>query len=180
MFKLVLGCGLHVSYLSKHFPRAIFQPSEYEVNMFKSIKEYSKDCSNVQEPIFVDISQDLDLWTSKFDNKLLRNCTNTFDFILNINMIHITSFECSIGLFTNCSLLLKSKGFLFTYGPYSSNNVLTPESNVLFDKSLREQNSSWGIRDIQDLKALAENNSMELFQILDLPSNNKLLVWKKN
>ena len=80
--------------------------------------------------------------------------------------------------------LMSSQIILFFYspkiGPYSENNILTPESNVSFNESLKSRNPLWGIKDICDLKKLAEQNSMTLFEIHSLPSNNKLLVWKKN
>jgi hypothetical protein len=94
-------------------------------------------------------------------------------------MIHISPFNCTEGLFKNASKLLKPQGLLFTYGPYSENYVLTPESNFSFDRSLKAQNPEWGIRDINDLKTLAEENSIELLKINNLPSNNKLIVWRK-
>jgi len=157
-----------------------FQPSEYDVNLFRSIKDYTKDSRNVNDPILIDISKDLDSWESVYEGQIMKSCVQRFDFMLNINMIHITPFECTEGLFYNCSKLLKPTGLLFTYGPYSMNKVLTPESNVSFDKSLRHKDPSWGIRDICDLKSLAQKNSMDLLKIHDLPSNNKLLVWNKN
>ncbi|XP_070493251.1 UPF0585 protein CG18661 [Chironomus tepperi] len=180
LLEISSGCGLHSSFLSSYFPMTSFQPSECDVNLFKSIKAYTKDCRNVKEPILIDISKDHESWDSAYEGQLLKSSTNIFEYMLNINMIHITPFECTEGLFKNSSKLLKSKGLLFTYGPYSMNNVLTPESNVLFDKSLRSKDPSWGIRDICDLKLLAEKNSMDLLKIHDLPSNNKLLVWIKN
>lgn len=127
----------------------------------------------------MDISEDIQLWTSNYCNQSLKNCDEVFDYAININMIHITPFDCSIGLFKNVSFLLKPKGLLFTYGPYSVNNILTPESNANFDKSLRRQNPLWGVRDIDDLVKAAEINSMRLSGSHDLPSNNKLLVWSK-
>lgn len=176
---LFSGPGLHSSFFAQFFPKTLFQPSEYEADMFNSINAYRKNQNNVLEPIFVDISQNLDLWTSKSNGMFLKDCRSTFDYILNINMMHISPFECAIGLFANSSKLLKPQGFLFTYGPYAENSILTPESNVSFDKSLRQQNPQWGIRDILDLKKLALQNSMELSEIYNLPANNKLLVWKK-
>lgn len=75
---------------------------------------------------------------------------------------------------------IHNQGFLFTYGPYKEeNHVLSPESNVRFDEGLRMQNPAWGVRDIGDLKKQAEKNSIELLEINNLPSNNKLLVWRK-
>ena len=39
------------------------------------------------------------------------------------------------------------------YGPFTKDGEHNSEGNVAFDKSLRSQNSSWGIRDIRDLEA---------------------------
>jgi Protein of unknown function (DUF938) len=74
----------------------------------------------------------------------------------------------------------QKNNYLLNSGPYALDGVLEPESNISFDQSLRLRDSSWGIRDIADLKKLAAANSMELFKIHNLPSNNKCLVWKKN
>lgn len=173
------GPGLHVSYFAPHFQKITFQPSEYEVGMFQSIKAYKGTQPNVLDPIFMDISQEFKQLESKFKDQPLNKCQNIFDWMLNINMIHISPFKCTEGLFKNASKLLKPQGLLFTYGPYSENYVLTPESNVSFDRNLRAQNPEWGVRDICDLKKLAEENSIELIKIHDLPSNNKMLVWMK-
>lgn len=147
--------------------------------MFESIKAYRGSQANILDPIFVDISQDLSQQEAKYKDQPLKACQNAFDFILNINMIHISPLKCTEGLFRNASKLLKTQGLLFTYGPYSENYKITPESNVAFDESLRSQNKEWGIKDICDLKKLADENSIDLIKIYDLPANNKLLVWKK-
>lgn len=171
---------MHVNYFAPHFPKITFQPTEYDTEMFKTINLYRGQQANILEPVFVDISEPLDKWTgSKFNEKLLSDCENNFDFMLNINMIHISPITCSEGLFKNASKLLKPQGLLFTYGPYSENYVLSPESNISFDKSLRSKNPEWGIRDICDLKKFADQNAIELLEINNLPANNKLLVWKK-
>ncbi|KAG5666116.1 Methyltransferase-like 26 B, partial [Polypedilum vanderplanki] len=147
----------------------------------KSIKEYTKSCQNVYEPIYIDISKNLDDWTEKTnDGKLLSSCHGYFDFILNINMIHITPFICTEMLFKNSSNLLKSNGMLFTYGPYSFNHVISPESNVRFNEMLKRDDPNYGIRDISDLENIANANFFSLANIHDLPANNKLLVWKKD
>ncbi|XP_043587280.1 methyltransferase-like 26 isoform X2 [Bombus pyrosoma] len=56
---------------------------------------------------------------------------------------------------------------------------ITPESNVNFNKSLKLQDSNWGLRDINDLKALAEKNGIKLINVIDMPANNKTIIWKK-
>lgn len=182
LLEISSGPGLHASFFAGFFPNLTIQPSEYETEMFKSInayKEYNKT-NNVLEPIFIDVSKDLSQWDAKFQDKSFKDCQETFDYLLNLNMMHISPLICSQGLFINSSKLLKKNGLLFTYGPYAVDGVLEPESNISFDQSLRHRDPSWGIRDIADLKKLAAANSMELLATHNLPSNNKCLVWKKN
>lgn len=180
LLEISSGVGMHASFFAEHFPKLIFQPSEYETGIFSSIDEYRKHCKtgNVLEPIYIDISKGISGSESKFQEKNLRDCKSSFDFMLNINMMHISPFACSKGLFTNSSKLLKRGGILFTYGPYVVDGVLEPHSNISFDQSLRQRDSSWGIRDIADLNMLASKNSMELIATYNLPSNNKCLVWR--
>lgn len=94
-------------------------------------------------------------------------------------MLHITPFECAVSLFKNAAGLLKLNGLLFTYGPYAVNGVLTPDSNVNFDAYLRSQDPKWGVRDFNELTPVAEANGITLEKSFDLPSNNKLVVWRK-
>lgn len=164
------GTGQHVSYFAQHFPLLTFQPTEYEKSLFKSIDAYAADTptKNVKSAIFVDVTTDSNNW--HLEEKL-------YDYMLNINMIHIAPYNCSIMLFQNAGKLLKRDGLLITYGPYALNGCLTPQSNVDFDKNLRASDSEWGVRDIKDLEQLANANYMKLLQTYDLPSNNKCLIW---
>lgn len=181
LLEISSGVGMHASFFAQHFPNITFQTSEYEHGVFSSISAYRLNLGvqNVLEPVFIDVSKDLSEWDSKFQGKPLSECQGTFDYMLNINMMHISPFNCSEGLFANSSKLLKKGGILFTYGPYACDGVLEPESNISFDQSLRSRDPSWGIRDIADLKKLAAKNAMELHKTFNLPSNNKCLVWKK-
>lgn len=105
---------------------------------------------------------------------------NSIDYIYNANMIHISPYECTIGLFENAGVYLKNDGLMITYGPYSKDGVITPESNVEFHASLKSRNPLWGIRDINDLVKLAEQNNLSLIDTVEMPANNKTLVWKKD
>lgn len=181
LLEISSGPGLHASFFAEHFPKTIFQTSEFEPEMFNSINGYRRHykASNVLEPVHIDISKQLSAWDSKFQERNLSDCHETFDYMLNINMMHISPFQCTEGLFANSSKLLRKGGMLFTYGPYACDGVLEPESNISFDQNLRRQNSSWGIRDINDLKQVAVKHSIELLVVHNLPSNNKFLAWKK-
>lgn len=176
LLEISSGPGLHASFLAQNFPKTTIQPSEYDSQLISSIKAYREHfkVTNVKQPIKIDISKELTEWTSI-------SCSHSsFNYILNINMMHISPIECSKGLFANSAKLLTSGGLLFTYGPYKVNGVLTPQSNIQFDQNLRARNPLWGIRDILELEQFARSNAMQLFATHDLPSNNKCLVWKKD
>lgn len=182
LLEISSGPGLHACYYAQQFPKMTIQPSEFMRAFFPSINAYRENSptANVLEPVYIDIRLNLKDWEGKFGDKDLKDCENTFDFVLSINMIHITAIECSKGLFVNSSKLLKPGGLLFTYGTFKENGVLEPLSNFLFDQHLRTNDPTWGVRDIVDLTNFAKENAMELHESFELPSDNKCLVWKKN
>lgn len=84
-------------------------------------------------------------------------------------------------MFKGSSFVLKPNGKLFTYGPYADNGVITPQSNVIFDHSLKSRNPSWGLRDItKQLVPTASKYGFTLTEKIDMPSNNNFLVWSKS
>ena len=125
---------------------------------------------NVLPTIRIDVSEPVSQWQIPSSVKI--------DLMICINVIHISPWNCTEGLFKSSSLL-SPNGLLLTYGPYACDGVLTPESNVNFDWNLRQQNPEWGVRDLRDLKILAQNNGLALMSTYEMPANNKVLVFKK-
>lgn len=171
--EIASGSGQHVAHFAPHFPHITFYPSEYEPRLLESIAAYANGFSNIKDPIQIDVTSDFRTWGQGMFKE------SSVDYIYNANMIHISPYQCSIGLFRNAGKLLKPDGFLFTYGPYAIDGKITPESNVNFDKSLKLQNESWGLRDLKDLIKLAMENGIKMIQIFDMPANNKTVIWKK-
>lgn len=171
--EIASGSGQHVAYFAPHFPQVTFHPTEYDGELLGSISAHSSALENVQPPLQVDVTTDFSTWS----NGLFK--PSSIDFIYAANMIHISPFKCTLGLFKNAGALLKPAGMLITYGPYAINGKITPESNQTFDAHLRIQNPEWGIRDIRDLKNIASDNNIKLIEIIDMPANNKTLAWEK-
>ena len=65
------------------------------------------------------------------------------------------------------------------YKPFAVDDKLELKSNQEFDTTLKLNNSEWGIRDLRDLEAEASRSEITLEQVIDLPANNKLVIWKK-
>lgn len=166
------GSGQHVAHFAPHFPGVRFQPSEVDKDLFNSISYYASSCrtKNISQPILIDIC-------SKLSNYGFEE--NSIDYMYNTNMIHISPYECTIGLFENAGNYLKPEALLITYGPYSKDGVISPQSNVDFNASLKSRNPSWGLRDINDLVKLGDKNNLSLIDSIEMPSNNLTLIWKK-
>ena len=92
--EIASGTGQHVAHFAMHFTRVKFQPTEIEEHLLDSIKshvEYHK-LSNVMPPAFLDVRNDPKMW---MDGKLT---PSSVDYILNSNMIHISSFDVCEGI----------------------------------------------------------------------------------
>lgn len=167
------GSGQHVSHFAPHFPHVTFYPSEYEPRLLESIAAHANGYSNIKSPMKIDVTEDFRLW----GNGTFK--PNSVEYMYNANMMHISPYACTIGLFNNAGKLLKPDGLLITYGPYAFDGQITPYSNVSFDRSLKSQDPNWGLRDVRDLKKLAGENDIKLIEIVDMPANNKTIIWKK-
>lgn len=174
LLEISSGSGQHTGFFCEFFPNIEFQPTEYDTRSLPSIEAYAVDAThnNVKKPFQLNVTQDFSEWKIKYSE-------NSFDYMMNINMIHITPIECTEGLLRNAGRLLKKGGLLITYGPYAENGVLEPESNVSFDLNLKSRNASWGIKDIRDLKEIASRHSIAFREYFNMPSNNKTIVWEK-
>lgn len=101
-----------------------------------------------------------------------------YDLVYCANMVHIAPLECSEGLFEVASRCLLPLGALVTYGPYSFDGDFGAESNRAFDASLRSRDPRWGIRDVSELKRMASARGFALTEVVTMPANNHLLVWR--
>lgn len=171
--EIASGSGQHLAHFAPWFPGVKFQPTEVDENLFGSISYYANHCptKNILQPMLVDICNKFSCYGFN---------ENSIDYMYNANMIHISPYECTVGLFENAGTYLKNDALMITYGPYSKDGVITPQSNIDFDASLRARDPSWGVRDITALIKLGEENSMSLIDTIEMPSNNKILIWKKN
>lgn len=172
LLEIASGCGTHAMYLSEKFPNVQFQPSDFQDEALESIQAHLNltPRSNVQSPLKIDVCDPYDRWSLPHEN---------YDYIFNANMVHISPWKCTESLFANAGVVLKEGGFLFMYGPFAINGVLEPKSNQEFDKTLQMNNPQWGIRDLNDLEAEASRSQLCLQEVMDLPANNKILIFKK-
>ena len=101
------------------------------------------------------------------------------DAIVCNNIIHISPWAVTEGLMRGASRVLRSGGILFLYGPYKIDGRHTAPSNEEFDVSLRSRNAEWGIRDLDDVTALAAGHGLALVETVPMPANNFSVVFRR-
>lgn len=168
VLEVASGSGEHVVHFARAFPDLTFQPSDPEDAALQSITAWSQDSGlkNIRPPAMLDAASAQ--WP-----------VNAADAILCINMIHIAPWRASEGLFRGAARLLRAGAPLYLYGPYRRADVVTAPSNEAFDESLRSRNPEWGLRDLEAVAALAQNNGFSGPAITEMPANNLSVVFRR-
>jgi hypothetical protein len=96
------------------------------------------------------------------------------------NVLHVSPWRTSQGLFAGAADRLAAGGRLFVYGPFMRGGKHTAKSNAAFDRDLRERNPEWGVRDMDDLPALARAGGLGLAETIPMPANNFILVFERS
>lgn len=98
--------------------------------------------------------------------------------IVNINMIHIAPWSACLGLIAGAKRILPPGCILYLYGPFKHDGRHTAPSNVEFDQSLQLQNPQWGIRDLEQVVAVAEAQNLSLVKTVTMPANNLSVIFQ--
>lgn len=160
------GSGEHGAYFAPRLPHVSWQPSDPDPDCCASIDSWRADAAGgTLLPALA-----LDAGSADWPVKDL-------DVIFSANVIHISPWSVSEGLFAGAGRVLKPGGKLILYGPFFSSEIPTAPSNEAFDESLRARNPAWGIRDIADLHALARSNGLVAAEQIPMPANNMILVF---
>jgi hypothetical protein len=101
------------------------------------------------------------------------------DAILCINMVHISPWAATEGLMAGAGRLLAAGSPVYLYGAYRQRDVETAPSNEAFDASLRSRNPAWGIRNLEDVVALAGRHRLELESVVPMPANNLSVIFRR-
>jgi hypothetical protein len=75
--------------------------------------------------------------------------------------------------------ILPPGGVLAVYGPFAYGGRHTSQSNARFDLLLRDRDPRSGIRNFEDVDALALAQGLSLVRDVAMPANNRTLVWRR-
>jgi hypothetical protein len=168
VLEIASGTGQHVVHFARALPQLIWQPSEPDAELRDTIRERldSEGLQNVRAPLALDVL--VDVWP-----------ITSADAVLCSNMIHIAPWSATEGLVRHASRLLASGAPLILYGPFKRRGRRTAPSNEAFDASLRARDPAWGVRDLDEVTALAQRHGFELAEVVEMPANNLTVVLRR-
>jgi SAM-dependent methyltransferase len=165
ILEIASGTGEHVRYFAENLPGLDWQPSDPDPDALASIVAWSEGIPNIRPPLRLDASAP--------DWPLARA-----DAILCINMVHISPWTATEGLFSGAARILPPGAPLYLYGPYRRDDVPTAPSNEAFNESLKARNPEWGLRHLDDVLALGDRTGLRFERLVEMPANNLSVLFR--
>jgi SAM-dependent methyltransferase len=167
VLEVASGSGEHAIWFTRHLPEVTWQPSDVDPAARASIEAHraEENLPNLLAPVALDVTAPD--WEKE----------RVADAVVCINMIHISPWQATEGLFRGASSLLAPGGKVYLYGAYRFGGQFTAPSNAEFDASLRARDPRWGVRDLDDVTALADRRGFARDRVVPMPANNHSIVF---
>jgi hypothetical protein len=168
VLEIASGTGEHVAFFATALPDLIWQPTDPNADARASIRAWiaASGATNISAP--VDLNAVAPAWP-----------VSHADAILCINMVHVSPWAATLGLFAGAARTLPTGAPLYLYGPFRRGGRHTASSNAEFDLALRNENPAFGVRDLEEVAAAATMAGLTLDEVIEMPANNLSVVFRK-
>jgi hypothetical protein len=169
VLEIAAGAGEHAVHNAAALPHLQWLPTDPDPDALASIAAWRGHAGlpNLLEPLRLDAAEP-DSWPIQ-----------KADAVVNINMLHISPWAAAEGLMIGAGRLLPTGAALVLYGPFFEPGVATAPSNLAFDQSLKARDPSWGLRNLDEVAALAARQGLELRERIAMPANNLTLIFAR-
>jgi SAM-dependent methyltransferase len=169
VLEIASGTGEHAVWFCGELPALTWQPTDRDPEELSSIAAWrdAAGLPNLLPPLLLDASADT--WP-----------VAQADAVVAINMVHIAPWAATQGLIAGAARVLTQDGLLFLYGPFREGGVHTGAGNAAFDADLRARDPSWGIRDLDEITALAGQHGFRGPERIAMPANNLSVVFRRH
>jgi cyclopropane fatty-acyl-phospholipid synthase-like methyltransferase len=170
VLEIASGTGQHAVHFAAAMPATTWQPSDCTTADFPSIvaRRDAVLMRNVSDPVRLDVMDGS--WPVADD----------FDAVVCINMIHISPWATTPALFAGASRHLRAdSGMVVLYGPFREGGAHTAPSNETFEQWLKEKDPRFGVRNLEDVDAVARACGFTRTHLARLPANNMLLAYSR-
>ncbi|MBA4764642.1 DUF938 domain-containing protein [Qipengyuania huizhouensis] len=168
VLEVASGTGEHAVFMAARFPALQWQPTDRDPAALESIASW------VRQTGYANLAAPLELDAKEGNWPVVRA-----DALLCINMVHISPWAATQGLFERASQVLTTGAPLILYGPSFENGKEAVPSNLAFDTSLRSRDPAWGIRYVSEMDDLAEHTGFVRTARHHMPANNLTLVYRR-
>jgi len=168
VLEVASGTGQHAEHFARAFPALDWQPTDpdAELREIAAARIARAALPNLRAPL-------------AFDVRDAAAPVAGADAVVCINMIHIAPWAATPALLRHASTVLRVGSPLVLYGPYKRGGEHTAPSNAAFDASLRSRNAEWGVRDLDDVAALARDYGFVLDEVVEMPANNLTVIFRR-
>ena len=166
------GTGQHSVYFAPRLAHLKWQTSDVSAN-HSAIHAWhdAYPASNLYAPLAFDLLVDSIPVNDAIDRP--------YDALFTANTLHIIAWSLVERLFELVGKAMPINDKFVIYGPFNENGQYSSDGNRQFDKQLRERDSNSGIRDKEDIIALAKRYHLMLDNQYKMPASNEILVFKK-
>ena len=158
------GTGQHAVFFAGQVPQVTWQTSDLASNL-PGIEAWIADSGLSNLPAPIDVLGD---WPDA-----------QFDVAYSANCFHIMGKTAVAKCIEGIGACLKPGGVLLVYGPFNYAGEFTSPSNAQFDAFLKSRDPASGIKDFEWLDSLAREASLQIVDDVEMPANNRSLVWQK-
>jgi SAM-dependent methyltransferase len=167
VLEIASGTGQHAAHFAARFPRMVWQPTDMGEDLSQlELRRRAAALPNLLPPLQLDVLREP--WPP-----------GTFDAVVCINMIHISPWETTPALFAGAARLLGQAGTLVLYGPYREGGLHTAASNEAFEGWLKSLDPRFGVRNLEDVEAVAASHGFVRAHLARMPANNLLLGFRR-
>lgn len=159
------GTGQHAVYFAELNPKIEWQTSdrsEYLPGIQSQIT--LAKLPNLNIPLLLDVTG---VWPDRI-----------YDLIFTANSLHIMSDSEADDCIRKTVSCLKHHGYFIVYGPFNYQGEFTSDSNRQFEHWLKQNNPDSGIKHFEVLNKVAEESGLKLVNDIEMPANNRILVWQ--
>lgn len=165
------GTGQHVVAFARAHPALIWQPSDPDPDARASVAAWTAHAGldNVRPPL------DLDVTLAHWE----RSIADPVHGIVCINLLHIAPWSACAGLMAGAGRLLPPGAPLYLYGAFKQGGRHRSARNEVFDRSLRQRDPAWGVRDLEAVRDAGAAHGLDLAEVVAMPANNLSVILRR-
>ena len=166
IFEIGSGTGQHASYMAKELIHVDWHCSDVVQN-HEGINSWVEGIDNIYGPHHFEIGVNKELPEDKID------------MVFSSNVLHIINWKLVKTLFKVLGKSLAKDSLVLFYGPFNYHGEYTSEGNERLDEWLKEKFQGASIRNFEDVNEHMSRNGFILKDDVEMPANNRTLVFQK-